>query len=166
MLASAPPTEAGSSTPTCFSAGSNLSNRRASSTAPVSACPKFTVWPRESVMQNRRHDRFAEATRRAVLDSIRALMLIRSYRVRGHLEAKLDPLGLVHPVPHPELFSQARPGDTLSVDDGRLGFEVVTAGPTELEARALGAGRLRLFQQLLTESLLLALACVPRRRRE
>src|SRR5207344_1676683 len=30
----------------------------------------------------------------AVLDSIRALNLIRAYRVRGHLEADLDPLGL------------------------------------------------------------------------
>ena len=27
-------------------------------------------------------------------DSIRAMMLIRTYRVRGHLAAKLDPLGL------------------------------------------------------------------------
>ncbi|MBR0680506.1 2-oxoglutarate dehydrogenase E1 component [Roseomonas eburnea] len=44
-----------------------------------------------------------EATRRAVLDSLRALMLIRSYRVRGHLEAQLDPLGLTKPKPHPEL---------------------------------------------------------------
>jgi 2-oxoglutarate dehydrogenase E1 component len=43
------------------------------------------------------------AAQRAVLDSIRALMLIRSYRVRGHLEAQLDPLGLVKPQPHPEL---------------------------------------------------------------
>jgi 2-oxoglutarate dehydrogenase E1 component len=30
-------------------------------------------------------------------------MLIRSYRVRGHLEAQLDPLGLAKPKPHPEL---------------------------------------------------------------
>ena len=30
-------------------------------------------------------------------------MLIRSYRVRGHLEAQLDPLGLQQPKPHPEL---------------------------------------------------------------
>jgi 2-oxoglutarate dehydrogenase E1 component len=44
-----------------------------------------------------------EAIRRAQLDSIRALMLIRSYRVRGHLEAKLDPLGLHEPKAHPEL---------------------------------------------------------------
>jgi 2-oxoglutarate dehydrogenase E1 component len=43
------------------------------------------------------------AAQRAVLDSIRALMLIRSYRVRGHLEAQLDPLGLQQPKPHPEL---------------------------------------------------------------
>ena len=27
-------------------------------------------------------------------DSIRAMMLIRTYRVRGHLAAKLDPLGM------------------------------------------------------------------------
>src|SRR5215210_2050656 len=33
---------------------------------------------------------------RAADDSIRAMMLIRTYRVRGHLAAKLDPLGLYH----------------------------------------------------------------------
>ena len=32
--------------------------------------------------------------RRAADDSIRAMMLIRTFRVRGHLAAKLDPLGL------------------------------------------------------------------------
>ena len=36
-----------------------------------------------------------DAIRAAVSDSIRAVMLIRSYRVRGHLAADLDPLGLV-----------------------------------------------------------------------
>jgi 2-oxoglutarate dehydrogenase E1 component len=45
----------------------------------------------------------AEQIRSAVIDSIRALMVIRTYRVRGHLEAKLDPLGLQVPKPHPEL---------------------------------------------------------------
>ncbi|MDE2581406.1 MAG: 2-oxoglutarate dehydrogenase E1 component, partial [Rhodospirillales bacterium] len=39
----------------------------------------------------------------AVIPSLRALMLIRSYRVRGHLEAQLDPLGLTVPKRHPEL---------------------------------------------------------------
>ncbi|HET9353219.1 MAG TPA: thiamine pyrophosphate-dependent enzyme, partial [Sphingomicrobium sp.] len=34
------------------------------------------------------------AVRRAADDSIRAMMLIRTYRVRGHLAANLDPLGL------------------------------------------------------------------------
>ncbi|MCE8469010.1 2-oxoglutarate dehydrogenase E1 component, partial [Rhodovulum sulfidophilum] len=44
-----------------------------------------------------------DEVKRAVLDSIRALMLIRAYRIRGHLVADLDPLGLRNPTPHPEL---------------------------------------------------------------
>ncbi len=35
-----------------------------------------------------------EAILRAAGDSIRAMLLIRTYRVRGHLAANLDPLGL------------------------------------------------------------------------
>jgi 2-oxoglutarate dehydrogenase E1 component len=34
------------------------------------------------------------SVRRSAEDSIRAMMLIRTYRVRGHLAANLDPLGL------------------------------------------------------------------------
>ena len=34
------------------------------------------------------------ALQQAAMDSIRAMMLIRTYRVRGHLAADLDPLGL------------------------------------------------------------------------
>ena len=44
-----------------------------------------------------------EGGRQTTLDSIRALMLIRAYRVRGHLYARLDPLGLHEPEHHPEL---------------------------------------------------------------
>src|ERR1700751_2372999 len=44
-----------------------------------------------------------EALRGATTDSIRALQLIRAYRVRGHLEADLDPLGLEKRGPYPEL---------------------------------------------------------------
>jgi 2-oxoglutarate dehydrogenase E1 component len=44
-----------------------------------------------------------EALRQATVDSIRALNLIRAYRVRGHLEADLDPLGLGAPRHHAEL---------------------------------------------------------------
>ena len=40
---------------------------------------------------------------RVASDSIRALQLIRAYRVRGHLEADLDPLGLDRRRPHPDL---------------------------------------------------------------
>src|SRR5712672_1849333 len=40
---------------------------------------------------------------RATRDSIRALMLVRAYRVRGHLHANLDPLGLEAPRDHEEL---------------------------------------------------------------
>jgi 2-oxoglutarate dehydrogenase E1 component len=40
---------------------------------------------------------------RATRDSIRALMLIRAYRARGHFHAKLDPLGLQPPQNEEEL---------------------------------------------------------------
>ena len=39
----------------------------------------------------------------AVDDSIRAIQLIRAYRVRGHLDARLDPLGLQVPISQAEL---------------------------------------------------------------
>ena len=45
----------------------------------------------------------ATDVRAAVLDTIRARMLIRAYRDRGHLNADLDPLGLAGREPHPEL---------------------------------------------------------------
>ncbi|MFZ5784461.1 MAG: 2-oxoglutarate dehydrogenase E1 component [Pseudomonadota bacterium] len=47
--------------------------------------------------------RTEEEIRAAAQDTARALMLIRAYRIRGHLEADLDPLGLVRQAPHREL---------------------------------------------------------------
>ncbi|HBH26250.1 MAG TPA: 2-oxoglutarate dehydrogenase E1 component [Rhodospirillaceae bacterium] len=44
-----------------------------------------------------------QEARATALDSVRALMLIRAYRARGHLLADLDPLGLKDPGYHPEL---------------------------------------------------------------
>ncbi|MEL7029284.1 MAG: 2-oxoglutarate dehydrogenase E1 component, partial [Pseudomonadota bacterium] len=44
-----------------------------------------------------------DEVRAATKDSLRALMLIRAYRMRGHLMADLDPLRLQPVVPHPEL---------------------------------------------------------------
>ncbi len=44
-----------------------------------------------------------DQVKRAVLDSLRALMIIRAFRIRGHLAADLDPLGLTERGQHPEL---------------------------------------------------------------
>ena len=45
----------------------------------------------------------AAEMRKATLNSVRALMMIRAYRIRGHLAADLDPLRLKDPESHPEL---------------------------------------------------------------
>ncbi len=47
-----------------------------------------------------------EQLRRATLDSVRALMMIRSYRIRGHLVADLDPLKLREQKGNPELLPE------------------------------------------------------------
>ncbi|HEY8267540.1 MAG TPA: 2-oxoglutarate dehydrogenase E1 component [Xanthobacteraceae bacterium] len=44
-----------------------------------------------------------EHVQQATRDSVRALMLIRAFRIRGHLAADLDPLKLEPPQPHEEL---------------------------------------------------------------
>ncbi len=45
----------------------------------------------------------AADVQQATRDSIRALMLIRAYRMRGHFHANLDPLGIEPPKDHEEL---------------------------------------------------------------
>ncbi|KAA5606541.1 2-oxoglutarate dehydrogenase E1 component [Roseospira marina] len=72
-----------------------------------------------------------EAMRAHTLDSIRALMMIRAYRVRGHLEAQLDPLGLNEPEPHPELDYRSYGFTDADLDreifiDNVLGLESAT----------------------------------------
>jgi len=72
-----------------------------------------------------------DEVRAAAHDSIRVLMLIRSYRVRGHLHAKLDPLGIEQPIDNPELtpefygFSEADLDRPIYLD-GVLGLETGT----------------------------------------
>ena len=51
-----------------------------------------------------------EAIRQATLDSLRAIMMIRAYRMRGHLAANLDPLGI------------ADKPDTSELDPATYGF--------------------------------------------
>ena len=41
--------------------------------------------------------------KQASKDSVRAIMLIRAYRIRGHLIANLDPLSIQKKEEHPEL---------------------------------------------------------------
>ncbi len=69
--------------------------------------------------------------RQATTDTIRALMLIRAYRVRGHLLANLDPLGLQKTESHPDLDPLAYGFTEKDLDrpihiDGFLGFETAT----------------------------------------
>lgn len=46
-------------------------------------------------------------------------------------------------LPHREFFVQAQPGDTISVDDGRLRFRVAACADERLDAVALNAGLLQ-----------------------
>jgi 2-oxoglutarate dehydrogenase E1 component len=57
----------------------------------------------EAAAQTRGEPVPADDLRRATLDSIRALMMIRAYRIRGHLAADLDPLHQKPAETHPEL---------------------------------------------------------------
>lgn len=52
-----------------------------------------------------------DAVRAATLDSLRAIMMIRAYRMRGHLKANLDPLGIA-----------TTPGDASELDPATYGF--------------------------------------------
>ena len=71
------------------------------------------------------------AIERAAADSIRAMMLVRTYRVRGHLAANLDPLGLTKQE-LPEDLTPEYHGFTGEALDrpvylgGTLGFEWAT----------------------------------------
>src|SRR3954468_18978012 len=69
--------------------------------------------------------------RRAADDSIRAMMLIRTYRVRGHLAARLDPLGLSRMDVPPDLTPAYHGFTDADLDRpiflfGTLGFERAT----------------------------------------
>jgi len=52
-----------------------------------------------------------DQVRAATLDSLRAIMMIRAYRMRGHLRANLDPLGIA-----------TVPGDASELDPATYGF--------------------------------------------
>jgi 2-oxoglutarate dehydrogenase E1 component len=75
----------------------------------------------------------SERTRRLIIDHLRVVMLIRAYRVRGHLLADLDPLGLAGNKHHPELDPQSYGFTDADLDrefflDNVLGLEKATLG--------------------------------------
>lgn len=96
-------------------------------------------WPLEKVVSNKvksnavkngvelTEDQVMQATR----DSVRAIMMIRAYRMRGHLHADLDPLRLAVPGDHEELhpatygFSE-QDWDRKIFLDNVLGMEFAT----------------------------------------
>ena len=101
-------------------------------------------WPEEPVAEAKSAGKKIEAKaadkgvqlsddqiKRAVLDSIRALMIIRAYRIRGHLAANLDPLGMREDSDHPELdpasygFTEADMDRPIFIDNV-LGLEVAS----------------------------------------
>ncbi|WP_158815321.1 2-oxoglutarate dehydrogenase E1 component [Methylocapsa sp. S129] len=77
-------------------------------------------------------DALSEADlQRATRESVRALMMIRAFRMRGHLHANLDPLGLEAQKDHEELhpsnygFAEADYGRKIFIDNV-LGLEYAT----------------------------------------
>ena len=74
------------------------------------------LWPTiEAKLQRQIEERAPAASvdevRSRTLDSLRAIMMIRAYRIRGHLKAKLDPLGLA-----------VTAGDASELDPATYGF--------------------------------------------
>ncbi len=72
-----------------------------------------------------------DQVRKATLDSLRALMIIRAYRIRGHLIADLDPLKMRDSKLHPELDPASYGFTAADMDrpiyiDNVLGLEVAT----------------------------------------
>ena len=88
-----------------------------------------------------------QAVRQAALDSIRALNLIRAYRVRGHLEANLDPLGLEQRRRQPELdhrdygFTEADLDREIFINN-LLGFERASLRQIVARLRAIYCGHI------------------------
>ncbi len=70
----------------------------------------------------------SDTVKQALKDSVRAIMLIRAYRIRGHLIANLDPLSIQEKEEHPELrpktygFEQKDYGRKIFLD-GVLGLQ-------------------------------------------
>ena len=85
----------------------------------------------KSKVKGRMNGASQEDVQRATKDSIRALMLIRAYRIRGHMIAILDPLRLRQKRIHPELDYKSYGFTDADMDreifiDGVMGMETAT----------------------------------------
>ncbi len=80
-------------------------------------------------------------------NSIRASTLVRAYRIRGHLLANLDPLGLQKRKEHPELNAETYGFNKQSKNkkiflDGILGFEAADLDTIIEEAKNIYCGNI------------------------
>jgi 2-oxoglutarate dehydrogenase E1 component len=90
-----------------------------------------------------------DEVRRAAEDSIRAMMLIRTYRVRGHLAADLDPLGLAKRDLPADLTPEYHGFTAADLDrpifiGGNLGLEAATVREIVAILRANYCGKIGL----------------------
>ncbi len=71
--------------------------------SPAKKNKKILLKPKENKREELSEDINLESIKQATQDSVRAIMLIRAFRIRGHLIANLDPLSLQIKKEHPEL---------------------------------------------------------------
>jgi 2-oxoglutarate dehydrogenase E1 component len=86
-------------------------------------------WPTESVVVDKLKAKAAATgapalaqadLTRAAQDSVRAIMMIRAYRMRGHLHANLDPLGIATPIDDYNELSPSNYGFTEADMDRKI----------------------------------------------
>ncbi len=109
----------------------NAKNNRNFGSAAVAPADGILVEAANDVKGVKKLGSSIEDIQRAAKDSIRALMLIRSYRFRGHFLANLDPLGMKkigdHPELNPEFYGFGEDDyDHPIFIDGRMGMEYAT----------------------------------------
>ncbi len=85
----------------------------------------------QSPQEEKNLDSDTDLVDRNAKDSIRAIMLVRAFRIRGHLIANLDPLGIQEKSDHPELKPETYGFKTQDYDrkislDGVLGYQKAT----------------------------------------
>ena len=86
----------------------------------------------EKEISKRMPDASIKDVRQATKDSLRALMLIRAFRMRGHLIANLDPLNMLKPEVHSELEPS-----TYGFTDSDLDREIFIDGVLGLQTASI-----------------------------